>query len=100
MDNLRNPITGLWRCNCCGYYTVDRYPARCDICPVCYWQDDKAGEQYPNKVIGPNHVALNQARKNYLEFGASEKEWIPHVRKPNKDEYGEIAFTSEMTEHN
>jgi hypothetical protein len=38
----------------------------------------------PDYVGGANKVSLNQARKNFLEFGASELEWKKYVRAPGK----------------
>jgi hypothetical protein len=56
------------------------------ICPVCYWEDDPVQLANPTWVVGANHVSLLEARKNYAEFGASEKRFLPHVRQPTADE--------------
>jgi len=43
-----------------------------EICPVCYWQDDIFGLLEPFVAMGPNHVSLAQAQKNFGELGFSE----------------------------
>lgn len=53
-----------------------------DICPVCFWEKDKVQERDPDYADGANSVSLNEARKNYAEFGACEKRFIEKVRKP------------------
>lgn len=76
-----------YKCPCCGYYTFDERPnGKYDICKVCFWEDDPIQLDDPSYEGGANHVSLLQAQKNYLEFGACEREMIPHVRKPQKDE--------------
>ncbi len=58
--------------------SVDEY----DICPVCCWEKDRTQESDPGYKGGANSVSLNEARKNYAEFGACEKRFIENVRKP------------------
>ncbi len=76
-----------YQCPCCGFYTFEEPPdGNYDICPVCYWEDDPvqlADEAYSG---GANHVSLAQARRNFLAFGACERECIPYVRAPLEDE--------------
>ena len=44
-------------------------------------------------------VSLRQAQKNYIEFGACEKEMLCHVRKPTvydrKDENWNVLYKEE-----
>lgn len=84
------------RCPCCGYLTLDDRSIY-DICPVCFWEDDEAEEEYgkpaPERPRGPNHVHLWQARLNFLAFGASEERRRKHVRQPQKDEMPEGSDT-------
>ena len=58
------------QCPCCGYYTIedDETDIIIDICEVCYWQYDWVAHKYPNKIIGPNRVSLEQARRNFKEW--------------------------------
>lgn len=76
---------GLFQCPCCRYFTLEKISEN-DICPVCFWEDDPYQKKFPDEEDGPNHISLNQARKNYIEFGACEKEFIDNVRKPFNDE--------------
>jgi len=76
-----------YKCPCCEYYTFEEKPnGKYDTCKVCFWEDDPIQLNDPTYEGGANHVSLMQAKKNYLEFGACEREMIPHVRKPQKDE--------------
>lgn len=74
-------------CPCCGYLTMDG-PERgtFDICPVCRWEDDPVQFEDPDFPGGANRVSLNQARANYLKFGASSEDRMSRVRKPHPNE--------------
>lgn len=74
-------VTEKFACPCCGYKTFKEQPhGSYDICPVCFWEDD------PNYKGGANRVSLKQGQKNFIEFGACEREMIKNVRKQTKDE--------------
>jgi hypothetical protein len=50
------------------------------ICPVCFWENDPLASD-------SNHgISLNEAKENFLLFGASDKRLIRYVRKPTEDE--------------
>ena len=70
-------------CPCCEHLTIeDEY----DICPICFWEHDELMEEYPDITGGANIISLNQAKENYLLFGASENRFIKHVRPPKDNE--------------
>lgn len=76
-----------YKCPCCGYFTFEERPNESyDICPVCFWEDDPVAYKSPDEECSCNQVSLNQAKLNYLEFGACHKAMVVHVRKPNADE--------------
>lgn len=68
-------------CKCCGCAALDSADEY-DICPVCFWEKDRTQESDPDYAEGANSVSLNEARKNYAEFGACEKRFAENVRKP------------------
>ncbi len=72
-------------CRCCGNLTISMR-GYFEICPVCYWEDDEEQFSDPDYEGGANGISLKQAKKNYAEFGASEKRFSACVRKPKKDE--------------
>lgn len=72
-------------CPCCGCFTLHEQ-GQYDICPVCFWEDDPFQLKDERLDGGANKVCLEEARKNYLTFGACEKEMTPHVRKPFPEE--------------
>lgn len=76
-----------------------------DICPVCFWEDaaylildqDEIRFLYHEQKMLPedlinipssaNHgLTLKEGQQNYKEFGACEREMLPHVRKPKSFE--------------
>lgn len=75
-----------YTCPVCGYKVFTKTAGSFEICPICFWQDDVVDLQEMYKPMGPNKVSLEQAQKNYKEFGASEKRLLEHVRQPIGEE--------------
>ncbi len=73
-----------YQCPCCGYFTYN-IPANEDcgyICPVCFWENDPF-IAFDDETSDANHgITLNEAKANYLQFGACEEEMLCHVRPP------------------
>lgn len=63
-------------CPCCGFLTN---PGDWDICPVCFWENDPVQLRDPDMPGGANKVSLRQGQRNFAEFGACEREMLPHV---------------------
>ena len=81
-----------YKCPCCGYYTfpkTEKPPGSYYICKVCFWEDDYVQFHNPECTGGANEESLNQARKNYQEFGVSDKKFIDKVRTPLLEELPE-----------
>jgi len=84
---MENMVTGKFTCPCCGYKTFREQPnGNYDICEVCFWEDDLIQFNDPTYEGGANKVSLKQAQKNFIEFGACEKDMIKNVRRPMEDE--------------
>jgi len=76
-----------YSCPCCGYLTlILEPPGTFRLCPVCYWEDDPIQFDDPDYTGGANRVSLNQARENFLRFGACEEVVVSRVRKPLPEE--------------
>lgn len=75
-----------YTCPCCSYKTLEQPNSSYDICPVCYWEDDPQQLADPNLEEAANEVSLRQAQRNFIEFGACERDMIKNVRKPNESE--------------
>jgi hypothetical protein len=74
-------------CPCCGYYTLtSEPPGTYELCPVCYWEDDGVQFADPTYAGGANEPSLEQARKNFLAFGANSWRERDSVRPPRPDE--------------
>lgn len=70
-------------CPCCGYKTVEK---NYDICPVCFWENDKTQTKDIDFDGGANEVSLRAARENYMLFGAYLGKYKSKVRAPYEDE--------------
>ena len=76
-------------CPCCGFLTLsEKPPGTFVICPVCAWEDDNVQYDDPCYEGGANRVSLNEAKSNYLLFGARSRKDVLRVRPPNGDERG------------
>lgn len=74
-----------YKCPCCGCYALAE-DKEYEICPVCFWERDSVQEKQPDFAGGSNIMSLNQARKNYAEYGACSQELMPFVREPVQGE--------------
>ena len=82
------PQSGVkYACPCCGFKTLDERGGF-EMCPVCWWEDDGQDDHDANRVRGgPNGIlSLNEARQNFLIFGASEEKFQSGVRPPKPEE--------------
>lgn len=77
-------------CPCCGYLT---YPKPIDdpemsfgICEVCFWENDNVQLDAPDHEGGANSMSLNQAKTNFLKYGAIDPCKLPFVRSPKPEE--------------
>lgn len=74
-----------YQCNCCGFQTLTASNDY-EVCPVCFWEDDPVQNEDPQYTGGANSLALEQARHNYIEIGASQREFLNKVRPPTPEE--------------
>jgi hypothetical protein len=80
---LQDPFN--YFCPCCGFKTMyQKPPGTFNICKICFWEDDLVQFDDPNYKSGANEVSLYEARVNFKEFGASDKTYLKHVRKPTQ----------------
>jgi len=79
---------GNYQCPCCGYFTLSEGEGGSyAICPVCFWEDDGLQFQDPDYVGGANNsLSLNEARRNFQQFGVVEEKYRRYVRDPKSDE--------------
>lgn len=82
----------MYACPCCRFLTLP-YRGQYDICPVCFWEDEGVlNDANPDDTSGPNHISLNEARKNFKEYGACDKNAVLNVRAPRPDERPEAIL--------
>jgi hypothetical protein len=86
-DILTPVVIKTFACPCCGYRTFDYEPnGSYNICGVCFWEDDPIQLEDPDYKGGANPMSLRQAQRNFLEFGACDRDMLRNVRPPTKDE--------------
>lgn len=68
-------VNPMYRCPCCGS-AVFGEARTCEICPVCFWEDD--GSETGG---GANAVSQVKARENFARFGACEERFV-ELRRP------------------
>lgn len=74
-----------YQCNCCGFRTLTVSNGY-EICPVCFWEDDPVQNEDPQYSGGANSLSLEETRHNYIEMGASQREFLNRVRPPTLEE--------------
>jgi hypothetical protein len=74
-------------CPCCKYRTLpEQPPGTFNVCPVCFWEDERVQFEDPSLRGGANEVSLVEAQENFRRFGAAAERCLPHVRPPRPDE--------------
>lgn len=82
---LPQPPNARYQCPCCGYYTFEGLPqSAVSDCPVCRWTFDIVTQCH--NLLGANRVYLDEARRNFAAYGASEPARVLLTRRPRPDE--------------
>lgn len=69
-------------CPCCGYRVHDREPGFHQVCPICGWEDDLTQLRFARMPGSSNTVSLEEAQRNFRDYGASERRSIGNTRTP------------------
>lgn len=78
----RTDIMMKQKCPCCGFYTFENKPeGNYDICPVCFQEDDPLAYDDPDEEFYCNQVSINEAIRNYAEFGVCKKDCLKNIRQ-------------------
>lgn len=72
-----------YRCPCCGYRTLEA-PGVMGLCPVCWWEDDgqEDADAAEARLTVNGDLSLSEARRHFLQCGASHPRFSPYVRRP------------------
>ena len=79
-------------CPCCGYRVFQRQPGNHEKCPICLWEDDLTQLRFPRMPGSANHVSLEQAQQNFIDFGTAERRNFGGGRKPFDGESRETEW--------
>ncbi len=74
--------TEKYPCPCCGHRVHDLEPGFHQICPICGWEDDLSQLRFPQMPGSSNGVCLQEAQRNFEEYGASERRTRGTTRVP------------------
>ena len=85
IEDMTKNTTAKKACDCCGYFTLEAKDQSV-VCPVCYWEDDKAQRLDPTLAGGANKPSLEQAKENFAVWGACDEKVIPFTRMPTAEE--------------
>ena len=73
-------------CPCCGHLVFNSAPGNHEVCPVCGWEDDLAQLRFPRMPGSANAVSLENAQKNYVDYGVAERKNQGTTREPFESE--------------
>jgi hypothetical protein len=77
----------VYPCACCGFLTMpEPGTGTFEICPVCFWEDDKVQYNDIDFVGGANEESLREARLNFKKFHASSSKFLKKIRPPLPEE--------------
>ncbi len=79
-----DPNTNKFYCVCCGFASLDEQggTGSYELCPFCFWEDDKTQFEDPTYEGGANQPSLQQAKKNFQTFGACDEKAKSNVKPP------------------
>ncbi len=94
MNSETNTQHSMHPCPACGYYMFSALNEQSEICQICGWHNDLVDLQEMYRPVGPNHVSLEDAQKNFVQIGATEPRFVneekfikhPFVRKPTAED--------------
>ncbi len=69
----------MTKCNCCSFRTISpEEDGLGEICPVCFWM---------NFTEGSNRMSLDEARANFIQFGAIQKRFLKSIDPDGQEKY-------------
>jgi len=83
-ESIEGAVEELEICPCCGYRSLQESRS-CEICPVCFWEDD--GTTEPDRYSEPNHMTLGDAQLSFRLIGAVAEKVRPFVLPDGRDRY-------------
>ncbi len=89
---LLNMEAGAFPCPCCGYVVFHHPPGCHEKCPICQWEDDLAQLRFPRMPGSANAVSLEEAQRNFADFGAASRRVCGEARAPLEDETREAGW--------
>jgi len=90
VDKVEGNVAELLPCPACNYKSFIEV-GTWKTCPVCGWNSDPMQEAMPTEPIGSNGVSLENARKNFAEFGAITHEKLATLNPDDKQKFLKAA---------
>lgn len=75
MEEQERNDKGLYKCDCCGGFTVTSPYGYGTSCPDCGWINDSYDAEFPDRYDGYNYTSLNEAKKIWAEDHITMREY-------------------------
>jgi hypothetical protein len=86
VERVEGKPADLLPCPACGYKTFTEL-GTWKTCPVCGWNSDPMQEAIPTEAIGSNGISLEEARRNFIQFGAITQKKLAEVDPEGKQKF-------------
>jgi hypothetical protein len=90
--NMEHSVDDIYACVCCGYLNIREPLEGHEICKICFWQDDIFDLVFADKLCSVNRVPLVVAQRNFINFGASEREMRSFTVVPQTDNRKDVSW--------
>jgi hypothetical protein len=91
IDKVEGNLPTWLPCPICGYHTFE-IVGDWDNCSVCGWNSDPVQEAMHDDPTGANGISLNEARRNYEQFGAISREKLAELDPEEKKKYPRSTY--------
>lgn len=90
-EHIYQQIEPHFSCPCCFYKTFELEPKDTLMaCSVCLWTDEMPlsdiSEDSPEWMPALNEVSLEQAQRNFAQWGVFQEKYLPFARPPRPEE--------------
>jgi len=86
VERVEGEMPNLLACPVCRYKTFTER-GTWQTCPVCGWNSDPMQEALPAEPVGSNGISLEEARRNFAQFGAITRQKLAEVEPDGKQKY-------------
>jgi len=86
VDRVEGKPSELLPCPVCNYKSFIEL-GTWKTCPVCAWNSDPMQEAMPTEAVGSNGLSLEDARRNFAQFGAITQDKLSEIDPEGKQKF-------------